>query len=213
LARCWWRTAGVVLLACVLVLALFVHLSRRSDLLEDVLAAPPSGEANVAPLKAATTTYPLSRTPVRRAGDVALRLSLRGGGAAPSAFTIRILGPRQELLATCRYASGTLRDTNVMRCPVRNLALVRRVRITLNPEARGLGVIGSKAGVGTLLVPRSHTLLGRLGTVIDRLGAKHPAPFSAWLVPLGTVIWLASLGLVALSVAGESPDSGDDEAA
>ena len=179
-------------------LAIFVHVSRRGDVLDDVLVVPASGEVAVAPLAKATTVYPLSRTTVQRAGDVALRLSVSGGGVNPSALTVRILGAGQIRLATCRYARGSLRDTNVMRCPVPNLALVRRVRITLDPRANGLGVVGSATGVGTLLVPRSRTFFGRLETVLGRIGAKHPAPFSGWLVPLGTVLWLSALLLAGL---------------
>jgi hypothetical protein len=191
-------TAGIVVFSCLVVLVLFVDVSRRKDVLDDVVVVPTSGVAAVAPLAKGTTTYPLSRTAVSRAGAVSLRLSVRGGGVSPSAITIRIFSRGKTLLATCRYARGSLRDTNVMRCPVGNLALVWRVRITLNPKAKGLGVIGSRAGVGTLLVPRSHTLRGRLETVLGRIGAKHPAPFTGWLVPIGTVLWLSALLLVSV---------------
>jgi hypothetical protein len=68
----------------------------------------------------------------------------------------------------------------------------------------GLGVVGGRPGVGWLLAPRSHTLLGRLETVLGRIGAKHPAPFSGWLVPIGTVLWLSALLLVGLWI-GRSP--------
>ena len=206
MARRWWTAGATVLFAGVLVLAIFVHVSRRGDVLDDVLVVPASGEVAVAPLAKATTVYPLSRTPIRRAGDVTLRLSFSGGGLNPSALTVRILGPGQTRLATCRYARGSLRDTNVMRCHVPNLALVRRVRITLIPPADGLGVVGSATGVGTLLVPRSHTFFGRLETVLGRVGAKHPAPFSGWLVPLGTVLWLSALLLVGLGIYRRPPE-------
>jgi hypothetical protein len=216
LARHWLKAAAIVLLASALVLALFVHLSRRSDLLDDVVAAPPSGEGAVAPLVAATTTLPLSQTTVHRAGDVALRVSASEGGPVQSSITVSVLGARRKQLATCRYARGSLADTNVMRCPVRDLALVRRVRITVTPRARGLGVVGNDAGVGTLLVPRSHTALGRLRTVLGRIGARHPAPFSGWIVPVGTVLWLSALAGVALCVrrpteGATADDVGDGE--
>ncbi len=189
--------AAIVLLACSLVVAIFVHASRRDDLLYDVLAVPPSGGAAVLPLERATTTIALTRTIVQRAGDVAVRVSLSGGRPTPTAITVRILGEGQTRLNTCRYARGSLRDTNVMRCPVDDLASVRRVRITLDSRAPGLGVVGSTLGVGSLEAPRSDTFAGRLRTVFSRLGAQHPAPFSGWLVPLGSVLWLSGLLWVA----------------
>jgi hypothetical protein len=213
------KGAAVVLLAFALVLAVFVHVSRRSDVLDDVVAA---GDGAVTPLVGATTMLPLSRTTVHRSGDVALRVSASESGPVQSSIAVRVLGAGRNQLATCRYARGSLVDTNVMRCPVRDLALVRRVRITVTPKARGLGIVGNAAGVGTLLVPRSHTALGRLRTVLGRIGARHPAPFSGWIVPVGTVLWLSALAGVALCAARptrrpipeDAPDAGgaEDEA-
>ena len=205
-------TAAIVLLASLIVLGLFVHISRRSDLLEDVLAEPPAREGAVTPLTAVTTTLPLSRTTVQRAGDVAVRLSVSDGRPVDSSVTMRVLGKGGTSLATCRFARGSLVDTSVMRCSVRNLALARRVSITLTPKARSVAVVGNVQGVGKLVVPRSHTLLGRLRTVLGRIGARHPAPFSGWIVPLGTIIWLSALGWVALSVARPKRQPGAGEA-
>ena len=94
-----------------------------------------------------------------------------------------------------------------------DLALARRVAITVTPKARNVAVVGNAAGVGRLLVPRSHTLLGRLRTVLGRIGARHPAPFSGWIVPIGTVLWLAGLAGVALSLARPGRREVADEAA
>ena len=206
-----------MLLATLVVFGIFVHISRRSGVLEDVLAEPPAREGAVTPLVAATTTLPLSRTPVGRAGDVAVRLSVTGGRPVDSALTMRVLGEGRKRLATCRYAPGSLADTSVMRCPVRDLALARRVAITVAPQARNVSVVGNFAGVGKLLVPRSHSLLGRLRTVLGRIGARHPAPFTGWIVPIGTILWLTGLAGVALalarpgrrSIAGEEPEPDD----
>jgi hypothetical protein len=201
LARRWYTTAAIVLLASLVVLGLFVHISRRSDVLDDVLAEPPAREAAVTPLVKATTTLPLSQTTVRRAGDVALRLSVRGGRPLESSIVLRVLGAGGNELARCVYARGTLGDSSVMRCPVRNLALVRRARLTVAPRPRGLSVVGNAAGFGKLLAPRSRTVLGRLRTVLGRIGARHPAPFSGWIVPIGSILWLSALAGVALTVA------------
>jgi hypothetical protein len=194
-------SAAIVLLATLVVFGLFVHIARRSDVLEDVLAEPLSGEGAVTPLVAATTTLPLSRTPVRRAGDVAVRLSVSGGRPVESSLTMRVLGQGREQLATCRYASGSLIDSSTMRCPVRDLAPAQRVAITVTPKARNVAVVGNAAGVGRLLVPRGHSLLARLRTVFGRIGARHPVPFTGWIVPIGTILWLSGLAGVALSVA------------
>jgi hypothetical protein len=156
LARRWYTTAATVLVASLVVLGLFVHISRRSDVLDDVLAEPPAREAAVTPLVKATTTLPLSQTTVRRAGDVALRLSVRGGRPLESSIVLRVLAARGKRLATCRYPRGTLADTSVMRCRVHNLARVRAARVTVTPKARGLGMVGNAAGFGTLLAPRSR---------------------------------------------------------
>jgi hypothetical protein len=182
------------------VLALFVHLSRRSDLLDDVLAVPPTGDQVVVKLTRPRTTYPVSRTPVSRSGDVALRVSARDAAASDTALTVRVLGPDRKVIATCQFARGTFVDTNVLRCPVQDLSLVRRATITVDPVTQGFGVIGSRLGVGTLLTPRSHTLAGRLRTVLGRIGAKHPAPFTGWIVPVGSVLWLSGLLLFGLWV-------------
>jgi hypothetical protein len=200
LARRGYTTTAIVLLACLVVLGLFVHISRRSDVLDDVLAEPPAREAAVTPLVKATTTLPLSQTTVRRAGYVALRLSVRGGRPLESSIALRILGAGGQELARCVYPRGTLADSSVMRCPVGNLALVHRARLTVAPPPRGLSVVGNTAGFGKLLVPRSRTLVGRLRTVLGRIGARHPAPFSGWIVPIGTILWLSALASVALTV-------------
>jgi hypothetical protein len=201
LARRWYTAAAIVLLASLIVLGLFLHISRRSDVLDDVLAEPPSREAAVTPVVAAGTTLPLSQTPVRRAGDVAVRLSVRGGHPVESSITLRILGAGGRKLATCVYPRGTLADSSVMRCPVGNLALVRRARLSVTPRPRGLSVVGNADGFGKLLAPRSRTLVGRLRTVLGRIGARHPAPFSGWIVPIGTILWLSVLAGVGLAVA------------
>jgi hypothetical protein len=83
---------------------------------------------------------------------------------------------------------------------VPDLALVRRVAITVAPKAQDVAVVGNGDGVGKLLVPRSHSWLGRLRTVLGRIGARHPAPFTAWIVPIGTILWLSALAWVALAV-------------
>ena len=129
-----------------------------------------------------------------------------------SSLTMRVLGARGTHLATCRYAPGSLVDTSELRCPVHDLALARRVAITVTPKARNVAVVGNAAGVGRLLVPRSHTLLGRLRTVLGRIGARHPAPFSGWIVPIGTILWLAGLAGVALSLARPGRREVADEA-
>ena len=213
LARRALPAALAVVASLLLVGALFVHLSRRSDLLEDVLAVPLTGTAAVEPLTKPVTTLPLSRTPVARAGDVVLRASLPPPGPSPSRVTLTILGREGAVLATCRYPGGTLVDTNVMRCPVRDLSAVRRVRIALRPKTGDFAIVGSRLGVGSLIVHRSHTFGGKLRTIMGRIGSKHPAAFSAWLVPLGTVAWLSALLLVGFSICRPSRPQPPDEGA
>ena len=207
-----------MVLATVVVLGIFVHLSRRGDVLEDVLAEPPAREGAVTPLLMAKTTLPLSRTPVHRAGDVAIRLSVTHGRPVASSITLRVLSGDDRTLASCRYAPGTLADTSVLRCRVRDLALVRRVAIEVAPKSRVIAVVGNAEGVGKLLVPRSRTLAGRLRTVLGRIGAEHPSPFTGWIVPIGTILWLAGLAGVALSIArprrsaaGDSPERDESD--
>ena len=72
--------------------------------------------------------------------------------------------------------------------------------------APGLAVVGGSTGVGTLLVPRSHTFTGRLATVLGRIGARHPAPFSGWLVPFASVLWLSALLLAGVWIFRSPPD-------
>ncbi|MDX6600621.1 MAG: hypothetical protein QOE87_4508 [Gaiellales bacterium] len=208
MARRAIAVGAAVILSVLVVLALFVHLSRRGDLLEDVLALPPTGDQTVVKLTRARTTYPLSRTPVKLPGDVALRVSARDAAASDTSLVVRVLGPNRKVLATCRFARGTFVDTNVLRCPVLDLSLVRRARITVSPVTEGFGVVGSRLGVGSLLTPRAHSLVGRLRTVLGRIGAKHPAPFTGWIVPVGTVLWLSGLLLCGLWIARSPRDDG-----
>jgi hypothetical protein len=198
------QIVAALAVSVVVVLALALHLARRTDLLEDVVAAPPTGEWAVAKLTHARTAFRLSRTTVRSPGDVALRVSARDANASDTSIAIQILGADRKVIAACRYPRGSFRDTTVLRCPVRDLSLVRRVRITTGSVTRGLGIVGSRLGVGSLLAPRSHTLAGRFETVLGRIGAKHPAPFSGWLVPIGTALWLSALLVVGLWI-GRSP--------
>jgi hypothetical protein len=200
LAKRWLPVVAALAVAVVVVLVLALHLARRTDLLEDVVAWPPTGEGAVARLTHTTMTFRLSRTTVRHSGDVALRISASDARASDTAIAIEILGAGGKTIAACRYPRGSFVDTTVLRCPVRDLALVRRVRITTRPVTHGLGVLGSRLGVGSLIEPRSHTLPGRFETILGRIGAKHPAPFSGWLVPIGTVLWLTALLLVGLGI-------------
>jgi hypothetical protein len=191
--------AAATVLAAVVVLALFVHVSRRSDVLDDVIAVP-AGTPVVTHFAARSTTLALPKTKVRHAGDVALRMTLSGAPSSRSAVVLRVLGTRSRRLATCRFARGSFGDTTVLRCPVADIAEAKRVRIDLVPHSAGLGVVGTDKAVGQLLVPRSSTMLGRLATVVGRIGAKHPAAFSAWIVPVGAVVWLAAIILVAAAI-------------
>ena len=192
--------AAIVACSFAIVLLLFVHLSRRSDLTEDVLAAPASGDAALAMLHPRSTILRLNRTPVRHAGDVALRMSLHTAGPSTSAATVTIFDATRVPLATCRFARGSFSDTTVLRCGVPDLARVRRVRIRFDPKLAGAGVVGDARGVGTLLVPRSGSRLERLETILGRIGAKHPAPFSGWIVPIGTGLWLSALAFVGYGI-------------
>jgi hypothetical protein len=202
------QVVAVLALSVVVVLALALHLARRTDLLDDVVAAPPTGEWAVAKLTHARTAFRVSRTTVRRPGDVALRVSASDASASDTSIAIQILGPNRKAIAACRYPRGSFGDTTVLRCPVRDLSRVRRVRITTSPVTRGLGVVGGKPGVGWLLAPRSQTLPGRFETLLGRIGAKHPAPFSGWLVPIGTALWLSVLLLVGLWILRSPRDDG-----
>ncbi|HET6175103.1 MAG TPA: hypothetical protein VFD90_21045 [Gaiellales bacterium] len=209
MARRWLPVAAALAVSVLVAVVLAVHMTRRSDILEDVLAAPPTGNLAVENLSRAGTTLPVPRTTVRHAGDVALRISARDAAASDTAMTLQILGPGGRRLATCRYARGSFVDTTVLRCPIRDLSRVRRMRIIVDPLTRGLGVVGSKQGVASLIAPRSRSLAARLETILGRIGAKRPAPFSGWLVPIGTVLWLSGLLLVGLWIARPPRDEGD----
>ena len=201
---------AAAVLAVLIVLALFLHLSHRGDLREDLIALAP-GTPGVTQLTAKSTTLALPRTTVRHAGDVALRMALSGAPTNRSAVVVRVLGARGRRLATCSFARGSFVDTNVLRCPVADLAAVERVQIQLIPRSPGLGVVGTEQAVGQLVVPRSTTTTGKLATILSRIGAKHPAAFSGWIVPIGSVIWLAALILAAASIVGtrDASDAGE----
>ena len=202
--------AVAAVFAVVVVLVLFVHLSHRNDLLDDVIAVP-AGTPAVRQLAAKSTTLRLPSTKVRHAGDVALRMTVNRSRSNRSALVVRVISARGRRLATCRFARGTFADTNVLRCPVADLGAVDRVRIQLVPRSAGLGVVGTEQAVGQLLVPRSATTTGRLGTILGRIGAKHPAAFSGWIVPIGSVVWLMGLFLAAAAVvrARDPADAGE----
>ena len=182
-----------------IVLALFVHLARRDGLGEDILAAP-TGVVAATPLHRASVTFSLPVTPVHHSGEVALRMTMSESRSA-SAVTLRVEDRAGVTVGTCSFPAFSFRDADTLRCSIRDLAAAKRVEVRVQPRDSRVGVLTAPDAAGLLVVPRSTSRLGKMETIIERIGAKHPLPFSPWIVPLGTWFWLAALtylGLLAL---------------
>jgi hypothetical protein len=205
-----WRSRelAVAVLAGLLVTAFVVARdSRRSDATYTIGAAPLAPETALEITGKPRQTFTLPRLPVATRGEVQVHIATYL--QKPSAVVhFQVVDAQGRSQARCTYPPTAYSDNAQLRCAVPDLALARRLVITHTGPAK-LAVIGHERTVGYLVFRNSSGVIGRMRTVVDRVGISLPAGVGPTVLIGG--LWLSVSAavlalLLAIGIAREGAD-------